>query len=82
MIITLAARYKLPAVYWERFFVAGGGLISYGSNFVDAFPVASPATSIESSRARRLPICRCRRRPNTNWLSISRLLRRSASTCR
>ena len=37
LIITLAARYKLPAVYHERFFVAGGGLISYGPNFVDQF---------------------------------------------
>jgi putative ABC transport system substrate-binding protein len=37
LIITLAARHKLPAVYWERFFVAGGGLISYGADFVDNY---------------------------------------------
>ena len=30
LIITLAARHKLPAVYYERSFVAAGGLISYG----------------------------------------------------
>ena len=30
LIITLAARHKLPAVYYERFFVAAGGLVSYG----------------------------------------------------
>ena len=30
LIITLAARHKLPAVYNERYFVATGGLISYG----------------------------------------------------
>jgi putative ABC transport system substrate-binding protein len=30
LIITLAARLKLPAVYWQRIFVTGGGLISYG----------------------------------------------------
>ena len=36
-IITLAARHKLPAVYFERFFVAAGGLISYGPNFVDQY---------------------------------------------
>ena len=35
LIITLAARHKLPAVYWERFFVTGGGLISYGIDSID-----------------------------------------------
>jgi putative ABC transport system substrate-binding protein len=34
-IITLAARYKLPAVYFVRGFVAGGGLIAYGPNQID-----------------------------------------------
>ena len=29
LIITLAAQHKLPALYWERFFVIDGGLISY-----------------------------------------------------
>jgi putative ABC transport system substrate-binding protein len=37
LIVTLAARHKLPAVYWERFFVTGGGLISYGPDVVDQF---------------------------------------------
>ncbi len=37
LIIALAARHKLPAVYFERFFVAAGGLISYGPNFLDQF---------------------------------------------
>ena len=36
-IITLAARHKLPAVYFERSFVAAGGLISYGPDFVDQY---------------------------------------------
>jgi putative ABC transport system substrate-binding protein len=35
LIVTLAARHKLPAIYWERFFVAGGGLISYGADSID-----------------------------------------------
>ncbi|MFY9686659.1 MAG: ABC transporter substrate-binding protein [Pseudolabrys sp.] len=35
LIITLAGRHKLPAVYFERFFAAAGGLISYGPNFDD-----------------------------------------------
>jgi putative ABC transport system substrate-binding protein len=37
LIIALAARHKLPAVYNERNFVAGGGLISYGTDFVDQY---------------------------------------------
>ena len=37
LIITLAARYKLPAVYVTRSFVAAGGLISYGPNFADEY---------------------------------------------
>ena len=36
-IVTLAARHKLPAVYWERFFVAAGGLISYGADLIDNY---------------------------------------------
>ena len=36
-IVKLAARHKLPAVYYERFFVAGGGLISYGPDFIDQY---------------------------------------------
>jgi putative tryptophan/tyrosine transport system substrate-binding protein len=40
-IITVAARHKLPAVYFERFFVAAGGLISYGPNYVDQYRQAA-----------------------------------------
>jgi putative ABC transport system substrate-binding protein len=35
LIVTLAARYKLPAVYPLGFFVTGGGLISYGPEGID-----------------------------------------------
>jgi putative tryptophan/tyrosine transport system substrate-binding protein len=37
LIVTLAARHKLPAVYPYRFMVAGGGLISYSPDQVDEF---------------------------------------------
>jgi putative ABC transport system substrate-binding protein len=37
LIVTLAARHKLPAVYFDRFFVAAGGLISYGPDLVDQY---------------------------------------------
>jgi putative ABC transport system substrate-binding protein len=35
LIITLAARHKLPAIYYERSFADAGGLISYGPDFID-----------------------------------------------
>ena len=41
LIIALAARYKLPAVYYERFFVAAGGLISYGADRTDQYRQAA-----------------------------------------
>ena len=37
LIIALAARHKLPAVYVERNFVTAGGLISYGPDLVDQY---------------------------------------------
>jgi putative tryptophan/tyrosine transport system substrate-binding protein len=36
-IISLANRHRLPAVYWNRRFVTGGGLISYGPDTIDPF---------------------------------------------
>ena len=36
-IVTLAARHKLPAVYFDRSFVTAGGLISYGPHYIDQF---------------------------------------------
>jgi putative ABC transport system substrate-binding protein len=37
LIISLAARHKLPAVYYRRLYVADGGLISYGADFIDQY---------------------------------------------
>jgi putative ABC transport system substrate-binding protein len=41
LIIALAARHRLPAVYPLRVFVADGGLVSYGANVVDAYRSAA-----------------------------------------
>jgi len=41
LIIALATRYRLPAVYYDRYYVAAGGLISYGSNLVEQFRLAA-----------------------------------------
>jgi len=37
LIVTLAVRHKLPAIYFERSFVAAGGLVSYGADYADQF---------------------------------------------
>ena len=37
LIVQLAARHRLPAVYFDRSFVAAGGLISYGPDMNDQF---------------------------------------------
>ena len=41
LIITLAARHKLPAVYFDRSFIAAGGLISYGPDRIDQYRQAA-----------------------------------------
>ncbi len=41
LIITLAARYRLPAIYYRRIFATSGGLISYGPDFIDQFRKAA-----------------------------------------
>ena len=41
LIVKLAARHKLPAVYYDRSAVAAGGLVSYGANEVDQYRQAA-----------------------------------------
>jgi putative ABC transport system substrate-binding protein len=37
LIVKLAARHRLPTVYFQKVFVTGGGLISYGADFIDQY---------------------------------------------
>ena len=41
LIVAVAAQYRLPAVYFTRYFVTAGGLISYGADYVDQFRQAA-----------------------------------------
>jgi putative tryptophan/tyrosine transport system substrate-binding protein len=50
MITSLAARYRLPAVYPFRFFAELGGLLSYGVNLIDNFPRAAAYADGPSGR--------------------------------
>jgi putative ABC transport system substrate-binding protein len=42
LIVGLAARYRLPAIYIQRSFVSAGGLMSYGVDVTDLFRRAAP----------------------------------------
>jgi ABC-type uncharacterized transport system substrate-binding protein len=41
LIVGLAARHRLPAIYYDRLFVTSGGLISYGPNLIEQFSQAA-----------------------------------------
>ena len=41
LIIAMAARYRVPAIYFYRFFAVSGGLISYGPDFAPQYPQAA-----------------------------------------
>jgi len=58
LIVALAARHKLPAVYWERAFVAAGGLISYGPDRTDQFRGAAGYVDriLKGERPANLPV--------------------------
>lgn len=40
-IVTLAAQTNLPAIYFQRFFVTEGGLMSYGPDFIEQYRQAA-----------------------------------------
>ena len=57
-IISLAARYRLPAVYPFRFFAELGGLISYGVDLNDNFRRAVPYADriLKGAKPSELPV--------------------------
>jgi putative ABC transport system substrate-binding protein len=58
LIISLAARHKLPAVYSERHFAAAGGLITYGANWIDQYRLAAGYVDriLKGEKAADLPV--------------------------
>jgi putative tryptophan/tyrosine transport system substrate-binding protein len=58
LIVKLAARHKLPAVYYDRVYVDSGGLISYGPDFVDQFRRAAGYVDrvLKGEKAADLPV--------------------------
>jgi putative tryptophan/tyrosine transport system substrate-binding protein len=58
LIVTLAIRNKLPAIYYERFFVSAGGLLSYGPDLVDQHRAAAVYVDLilKGKKAAELPV--------------------------
>jgi putative tryptophan/tyrosine transport system substrate-binding protein len=57
-IVSLAARYRLPAIYWNRFFVADGGLMAYGVDYRDLMRRAADYVDriLKGAKASDLPV--------------------------
>ena len=57
-IATLAAQNNLPAIYFNRFFVTAGGLISYGPDFLDQYRRAASYIdrTLKGEKAADLPV--------------------------
>ena len=79
LIMGLAARHRLPAIYPFRYFATEGGLASYGVDR-DDFYRREPPMSIAYSEVRSPLICRSKHQLNSSWSLTSRPRRRSAST--
>ena len=58
LIVALAAKHQLPVVYFNRFFVAGGGLVSYGANIIDHYRRAASYVDriLRGEKAANLPV--------------------------
>lgn len=57
-IIALAARYRVPTIYYHRFYTESGGLISYGANFAEQFHQAPDYISriLKGAKPADLPV--------------------------
>jgi putative tryptophan/tyrosine transport system substrate-binding protein len=78
---TLTARGRIPATYSVRDVVAVGGLMSYGTDFTEAF-VKWASIPAKSSRAPSLSTCRRCGRPDSSSSSTCKRPEHSASKCR
>ena len=69
LIIALAARYRVPAIYFFRSFADSGGLISYGGDFAEQYPAAARYIDriLKGEKPADLPI----QMPTKVWLVIN-----------
>ena len=78
LIVGLAAKHKLPAVYYRRVFLTSGGLISYGPDVIDLSRRAAGYVDriLKGEKPADLPV---KRPASTNWWSILKPQKHSAS---
>ncbi len=74
LIISLAARHRLPAVYYERLYATGGGLISYGPDVTDQYRRAAGYVDriLKGEKPADLPV---QGRGNSEWVVNQRTAR-------
>jgi putative ABC transport system substrate-binding protein len=65
-IVSLAAHYRMPAVYYVRGFAETGGLMTYGNSIADMYLLVGNYVGRIFSKVRSPPICRFRNQPNLN----------------
>jgi len=58
LFIALAARHRLPTVYWNRMYVADGGLVSYGPDTIDQYRRAAAYVDriLKGAKPAELPV--------------------------
>ena len=58
VVTSLAARYRLPAIYWIRAFTERGGLLSYGNDVLDNYRRAAAYADriLKGAKPSELPI--------------------------
>ena len=78
-IISLAARYRAPAMWYRREFAEAGGLIAYASDFAERSPKRRRMLTL-FSKVPSLPTFPCKRQLSSIWSSTSKPQRRSILT--
>jgi hypothetical protein len=78
LLVELAARHAMPTIYGYSEIVRGGGLISYGARYAEAFRLLGINT-VASSRAKKPPACRCSKSRKSSLSLTSRRLTHSAT---